>query len=51
MLSVSFCSIATQRPTPAAVFAFRVEHGKIVEIDMQADPERLSRLNVVPLES
>jgi hypothetical protein len=35
---------------PRAVFAFTILHGKIVEIDLLADPEVLRGLDVVILD-
>jgi RNA polymerase sigma-70 factor (ECF subfamily) len=35
---------------PRVVFSFTVEHGKIVAIDLLADPEHLQRLQVAVLE-
>jgi RNA polymerase sigma factor (sigma-70 family) len=34
------------RGTPRAVFGFTIQNGKVVEIELVADPERLSRLNI-----
>jgi hypothetical protein len=31
------------------VFSFTITHGMIIEISMVADPERLRRLDVTPL--
>jgi RNA polymerase sigma factor (sigma-70 family) len=36
----------SQRGTPQVVFGFTITRGKIVEISMVADPERLGQLNV-----
>ena len=36
---------------PFSVMAFTVQGGKIVEIDILADPERLSQLDLTVLES
>ncbi|HZB02898.1 MAG TPA: sigma-70 family RNA polymerase sigma factor [Actinomycetota bacterium] len=36
----------TQRGRPAVVFGFTITHGKIVEIDLVADPERLRKLDL-----
>jgi hypothetical protein len=33
-------------PHPQAVFDFRVAHGKIVSIEVVADPERLGQLEL-----
>jgi ABC-type hemin transport system substrate-binding protein len=35
---------------PRVVFGFRISHGRIVAIDVVADPERLSRLEVALLD-
>ena len=42
--------IVSWRPDgqPFSVIGFTVAHGKIVEIDVLADPERLRRLNLKP---
>ena len=34
---------------PRVVFSFSIKGGKIVEIDVLADPTRLRRLDLVPL--
>jgi len=35
--------------TPRVVFGFTIRNGKVVEIELVADTERLSRLKVVPV--
>ncbi len=35
---------------PRAAFAFKIAHGKIVQIELTADPETLDRLDIVILE-
>jgi hypothetical protein len=44
-------AVATLDGEPFAVGAFTVRGGKIVEIDILADPERLRRLDLTVLES
>ena len=39
-----------QRGRPAVVFGFTITHGKIVEIDLLADPERLRQLDLATLD-
>ncbi len=36
---------------PRVVFSFTITRGKIVEIDLVADPERLRQLNLVVLDN
>jgi RNA polymerase sigma-70 factor (ECF subfamily) len=36
---------------PRVVFGFKITHGKVVEIDMVADPERLRHLDLVVLDN
>jgi RNA polymerase sigma-70 factor, ECF subfamily len=36
--------------TPRAAFGFTIANGRVVAIDMVADPERLGRLNVAPFD-
>jgi hypothetical protein len=38
------------RGRPVAVAGFTVAHGKVVEIDLLADPERLRRLDMTVLD-
>ena len=42
--------VATVGGQPVAVIGFTVSHGKIVEIDVMADPERLRRLDLAVLD-
>jgi len=35
---------------PFSVMGFAIEHGRIVEIDVLADPDRLARLDLVALD-
>ena len=39
-----------QRGRPTVVFGFTITHGKIVEIDLVADPERLRQLDLATLD-
>jgi RNA polymerase sigma factor (sigma-70 family) len=43
-------AVWAQRGQPRVVFGFRVRRGKIVEIDLVADPERLRQLDLVILD-
>jgi RNA polymerase sigma-70 factor (ECF subfamily) len=43
-------AVWAQGGRPRVVFEFTIAHGKIVEIDLVADPERLSQLDLVFLE-
>ena len=43
--------VSTLDGRPFAVAGFRVASGKIVEIDILADPERLDRLDLTVLEN
>ncbi len=42
--------VVTVRGQPFAVMAFTVSGGRIVEIDVLADPERLNRLDLAVLD-
>ena len=39
-------AVWAQGGRPRAVFEFRIAHGKIVSIEMAADPERLGQLEL-----
>jgi RNA polymerase sigma-70 factor (ECF subfamily) len=39
-------AVWAQGGRPRAVFEFRIAHGKIVSIEMVADPERLGQLEL-----
>jgi RNA polymerase sigma factor (sigma-70 family) len=41
--------ITAPRPDLVSVMGFTIEDGRIVEIDILADPERLARLDLIPL--
>jgi RNA polymerase sigma factor (sigma-70 family) len=42
--------ITAPRPDLVSVMGFTIEDGRIVEIDILADPERLARLHLIPLQ-
>ncbi len=44
-------AVWSQGGRPRVVFGFTIRSGKIVEIDMVADPERLSQLDLVLVDS
>ena len=44
-------AVWSQGGKPRVVFTFTIAHGKIVGIELLADPQRLGELHLVPLDA